>query len=150
LNKKYNIISKIIIIPITKMDLTLLHQNIPTDKITDTIAIMCKYKNIPQKCRLVMIDSKKIDNSWKKTKDYIGKFDTIKYYGAKQKLLNSKKDIMELQVSVPPYIYLDSNGNIDFCNGRNRFANLRNAGVKEMPFVIETKDYKRFLSMKLR
>ena len=130
------------------MDLTLLHQNIPTDKITDTIAIMCKYKNIPKKCRLVMIDSKKIDNSWKKTKDYIGKFDTIKYYGAKQKLLNSKKDIMELQVSVPPYIYLDSNGNIDFCNGRNRFANLRNAGVKEMPFVIESKDYKKFLSTK--
>jgi hypothetical protein len=109
---------------------------------------MSEYKNIPKKCRLVIIATTKIDNSWKKTKDYIGKFDTIKYYGAKQKLLNSKKDIMELKVSVPPYIYLDGDGNIDFCNGRNRFANLRNAGVKEMPFVIESADYKRFISIK--
>jgi len=60
--------------------------------------------------------------------------------------LNSKRDIIELQVSVPPYIFLDCNGNVDFCNGRNRFANLRNAGVKKLPFVIETKDYKKILS----
>jgi hypothetical protein len=132
------------------METTLLHENIPTDKIRDTITIMSEYKNIPKKCRLVIIATTKIDNSWKKTKDYIGKFDTIKYYGAKQKLLNSKKDIMELKVSVPPYIYLDGDGNIDFCNGRNRFANLRNAGVKEMPFVIESADYKRFISIKKR
>ena len=130
------------------MDLTLLNQNIHIDKITYTISAMCEYKNIPKKCTLVMIDTNKIDNSWKKTKDYIGKFGTIKYYSAKQKFLNSKKDIMELKVSIPPYIYLDNNGNIDFCNGRNRFANLRTYGVKEMPFVIETKDYKKFLRLK--
>jgi hypothetical protein len=128
------------------MDLTLLHQNIPPDKIKETILVMREYKDIPKKCKLVIIDTKKIDNSWKKTKDYIGKFDTLPYYSAKQKMLNSKRDIIDLQVSVPPYIFLDVNGNIDFCNGRNRFANLRNAGVKELPFVIETKDYKKFLS----
>lgn len=127
------------------MEFILLQQTIPTDKITYTITSMCQYKDIPKKCRLVMIGTNKIDNSWKKTKDYIGKFDTIKYDSAKQKLLHSKKDIIELKVSIPPYIYLDNNGNIDFCNGRNRFANLRNAGVKEIPFVIESKDYKRFL-----
>lgn len=126
------------------MDLTLLQEIIPNDKIADTIIIMSKYNDIPKKCKLVIIDTKKIDNSWKKTKDYIGKFDTIKYYGAKVKMLNSKKDIIELKVSVPPYIYLDSNGNIDFCNGRNRFANLRNAGVKEMPFVIEKRIIRSF------
>jgi hypothetical protein len=130
------------------MDSTLLYQNIPTNKITNTIEYMLEYKNIPKKCKLVILNTKKINNSWKKTKDYIGNFDTIKYYGAKQKLLNSKKDIMELKVSVPPYIYLDSNGNVDFCNGRNRFANLRNAGVKEIPFVIETKDYKKIILLK--
>jgi len=43
----------------TKMDLTLLHQNIPPDKIKDTISIMCEYKNIPKKCKLVIIDTKK-------------------------------------------------------------------------------------------
>jgi hypothetical protein len=128
------------------MDLTLLKQTIPSDKITTTLQIMSEYKDIPPKCRLVRIDTTKIDNSWKKTKDYIGKFDAIQYYSAKQKLLNSKKDIMELKVSVPPYIYLDANGHIDFCNGRNRFANLRNHGVKEMYFVIENKDYKKFMN----
>jgi hypothetical protein len=118
---------------------------IPTDKIRKTIDMMSEYTQMPKKCRLVIISTKKIDNSWKKTKDYIGKFDTILYYGAKQKLMNSKNDIMELKVSVPPYIYLDSNGNIDFCNGRNRFANLRNAGVQHIPCVMEAKEYKKFM-----
>jgi hypothetical protein len=104
---------------------------------------MCEYKDIPNNCKLVIIDTAQIDNSWKKTNNYIGRFDTIKYYSAKQKMLNSKKDIIELKVSVPPYIFLDCDGNIDFCNGRNRFANLRNCGVKEIPFVIGTKDYKK-------
>lgn len=115
----------------------MLQTNIPEHTIINTIEMMSEYTNIPRKCRLVTIDTKKIDNSWKNTKDYIGKFGTIQSYGSKQKLLNSKKDIMELKVSVPAYIYLD---------GRNRFANLRNAGVKQMPFVIESKDYKRFIS----
>ena len=128
-----------------KMDLTLLHQTIPHDKIMDTILLMSEYKNFPKNCRLVLISTQKINNSWKKTRDYIGNFDKIKYCSAKEKFLNSKRDIIESKVSIPPYIYLDSNGNIDFCNGRNRFANLRNTGVKEIPFVIEKKDYKKFI-----
>jgi len=128
------------------MDTNVLNEMIPPDKITQTIITMSNYKDLPKKCKLVIINTNKIDNSWKRTKDYIGKFDTIKSYNSKQKLLNSKKDLIELKVSVPPYIYLDTNGNIDFCNGRNRFANLRDSGVKEMPFVIETKDYKKFIS----
>ena len=125
-----------------------LNTKISQDTIIITIVIMSEYTDIPKKCRLVIIDTKKIDNSWKKTKDYIGKFETIQSYGSKQKLLNSKRDIMELKVTVPPYIYVDGNGNIDFCNGRNRFAKLRNAGVKQMPFVIESNDYKKFISSK--
>lgn len=128
------------------MDITSLNEMIPPDKITQTITTMSNYNDLPKKCKLVIMNVNKIDNSWKKTKDYIGKFDTIKSYSSKQKRLNSKKDLIELKVSVPPYIYLDNNGNIDFCNGRNRFANLRDSGVKEMPFVIETKDYKKFIS----
>ena len=127
------------------MDITVLNDPIPADKITQTVTIMANYKDLPNKCKLVIINVNKIDNSWKKTKDYIGKFETIKSYTSKQKLLNSKKDLIELKVSVPPYIYLDNNGNIDFCNGRNRFAKLRDSGVKDMPFVIETKDYKKFI-----
>ena len=121
------------------------NQIIPHDAILRTVEVMREYKDLPKKCKLVIIDTKKINNSWKKTKDYIGKFDDIKYYSAKQKFLNSKRDITELRVSVPPYIYIDDGGNIDFCNGRNRFANLRDAGVKKMPFVMETRDYKKFI-----
>ena len=56
-----------------------------------------------------------------------------------------KKDIIKLKVFIPLYIYLDNNANIDVCNGHNRFANLRNAGVKDIPFVIEKKDYFNFI-----
>ena len=118
---------------------------IPADKITHTIITMSNYKDLPKNCKLAIIHVNDIDSSWRETKDYIGNFNTIKSYCSKQKLLNSKKDLIELKVNVPPYIYLDNNGNIDFCNGRNRFANLRNSGVREMPFVIETKDYKKFM-----
>ena len=118
---------------------------IPADKITHTIRTMSNYKDLPKHCKLLIINVNDIDNSWSETKDYIGKCNTIKSYCSKQKLLNSKKDLIELKVSVPPYIYLDNNGNIDFCNGRNRFANLRDSGVREMPFVMETKDYKKFM-----
>ena len=43
---------------------------ISPDKIAFTITSMCEYKNLPKKCKLVMINTKKIDDSWKKTKDY--------------------------------------------------------------------------------
>jgi hypothetical protein len=33
---------------------------IPTNKITDTIATMYEYKNIPKKCKLVIINTNKI------------------------------------------------------------------------------------------
>ena len=56
------------------------NQIIPTNKITDTIATMYEYKNMPNKCKLLTIDTNKINNSWKKTKDYIRNFDNIKYY----------------------------------------------------------------------
>jgi hypothetical protein len=118
---------------------------IPTDKITYTIETMSKYNDLPKKCKLAIMNVNDIDDSWKKTRDYIGNFNTIKSYCSKQKLLNSMKDLFELKVNVPPYIYLNNDGNIDFCNGRNRFANLRDSGVKNMPFVIETKDYKKFI-----
>jgi len=40
---------------------------------------------------------------------------------------------------------MDENRCVEFYNGRNRFANIRDAGVKEMPFVIEKRDYKQFV-----
>jgi hypothetical protein len=120
------------------------HLKITVESITFTLAAMGEHKDIPKGHKLVSIDTRLVNNSWKNTRDYIGCFHSIKYASAKEKLLNSRKDITEFKVSVPPYIYLDSNGNIDFYNGRNRFANLRNSGVKEMTFVMDSKEYKRF------
>jgi len=120
---------------------------LPADKISHTINIMSNYTDIPRKCKLVIINVNDIDKSWKLTKDYIGNLNDLKSFGSKQKLLNSKQDLIELKVTVPPYIYLDDNNHIEFCNGRNRFANLRDSGVKKMPFVIETKDYKKFVRL---
>jgi len=123
-------------------------EKIPKESITWTIQNMIEHDNFDKKiCKLVSLNVKKVNKSWKNTRDYIGCFDSIKYFSSKLKILNSKSDIIELKVDVPPYIYLDDGGNVDFYNGRNRFANLRNANVLEMPFVIEKKDYKKLVKI---
>jgi hypothetical protein len=123
-------------------------EKIPKEAVDWTIQKMSQHDNFDKKiCRLVNLNVRKVNNSWKKTRDYIGCFESIKYSSSKLKMLNSKSDIIELKVNVPPYIYIDDNGNVDFYNGRNRFANLRNANVLEMPFVIEKKDYKKLVKI---
>ena len=123
-------------------------EKIPKEAVAWTIKKMSEHDNFDKKiCRLVNLNVRKINNSWKNTKDYIGCFDGIKYSSSKLKILNSKIDINELKVDVPPYIYVDDAGNVEFYNGRNRFANLRNANVLEMPFVIEKRDYKKLIKI---
>jgi hypothetical protein len=123
-------------------------EKIPKEAVAWTIQKMSQHDNFDKKIfRLVNLNVRKVNNSWKNTRDYIGCFESIKYSSSKIKTLNSKSDIIELKVNVPPYIYIDDNGNVDFYNGRNRFANLRNANVLEMPFVIEKKDYKKLLKI---
>ena len=41
-----------------------------------------------------------------------------------------------MKVEKPPIIYLTDNNNIEFINGRHRFANLRDMKCIEMPFII--------------
>lgn len=121
-------------------------EKLPKECVNWTIQKMSDHDNFDKKiCRLVNLSVKKVNKSWKNTRDYIGCFDSIKYSSSKIKMLNSKRDIIEFKVINPPYIYIDDAGNIDFYNGRNRFANLRNANVLEMPFVIEKKDYKKLV-----
>jgi hypothetical protein len=123
-------------------------EKITKDAVDWTMEKMSEHVNFDKKiCRLVNLNVRKVNNSWKNTRDYIGCFDRIKYSSSKQKLLNSKRDIIELKVDVPPYIYVDESGNVEFYNGRNRFANLRNANVLEMPFVVEKKDYKKLVKI---
>ena len=75
-----------------------------------------------------------IDKLWKKTELYIEPFSNIKKY------INSKKDIIEGKVDIPPMIAIndldDNDLKLIFVNGRNRFANLRDAGVKNIPIII--------------
>ena len=119
--------------------------NIPEESIAHTLDSMKKYELYDHKSlKKVNLEIDKVENKWKKTKDYIGKFTDIRYSTSKMKFVNSKIDIIQKTVSIPPYIYIDCNGNIDFCNGRNRFANLRDAGVKEMPFIIEKRLHKKY------
>lgn len=114
--------------------------------IESTLCAMQSHADFDKKiCRLELFDVSAINNRWKTTKDYIGAFHAIKYASAKTKLLNSRDDIVCGKVTVPPYIYVDAEGNVDFYNGRNRFANLRDAGVSKIPCVIEKADYKRFV-----
>jgi len=119
--------------------------------IESTLCAMQSHADFDKKiCRLELFDVSVIDDRWKNTKDYIGAFHKIKYASAKEKLRNSRDDIVCGKVTVPPYIYLDAGGNVDFYNGRNRFANLRDAGVSKIPCVIEKSDYKRFLRSEKR
>jgi len=121
---------------------------ITKETIQSTLNAMLNHNNFDSRiCRLEIIDVRIINNLWKPTRDYIGKFDNIIYPSAKEKFLNSKRDIIEGKVTVPPYIYVDNNGNIDFYNGRNRFANLRDAGAIDIPCVIEKVDYKKLLRL---
>ena len=75
-----------------------------------------------------------IDELWKKTELYIEPFSNTKKY------INSKKDIIDGKVDIPPIIAindLDKNDlQLIFQNGRHRFANLRDAGVKNIPIII--------------
>jgi hypothetical protein len=119
--------------------------------IESTLCAMQSHADFDKKiCRLELFDVSTINNLWKNTKDYIGAFHTIQYASAKTKLLNSRDDILCGKVTVPPYIYVDNNGNVDFYNGRNRFANLRDAGVSKIPCVIEKADYRRLVKITKR
>jgi len=123
-------------------------EKIPKEAVAWTIKKMSEHNNFDKKiCILVNLNVRKVNNSWKNTRDYIGCFESIKYSISKLKLLNSKIDIVNLKVDVPPYIYVDDACNVDFYNGRNRFANLRNANVSEMSFVIKKKDYKKLVKI---
>ena len=88
-----------------------------------------------------------IDELWKKTELYIKPFSNTKKY------INSKKDIIDGKVDIPPIIAINdlddndldkSNLKLIFENGRNRFANLRDAGVENMPIIIANYQMKSF------
>jgi hypothetical protein len=62
------------------------------------------------------------------------------YSHVKAKYLGSRRDLINLRVYKPPIIVINFDGQIEFENGRNRFANLRDLGVKFMPFIVYKED----------
>jgi len=82
----------------------------------------------------------KINNNWKKSSSYIDKYDNLLYSHVKAKYLGSRRDLINLRVDKPPMIVINFDGQIVFENGRNRFANLRDLGVKFMPFIVYKED----------
>ena len=82
----------------------------------------------------------KINNNWKKSSSYIDKYDNLLYSHVKAKYLGSRRDLINLRVYKPPIIVINFDGQIEFENGRNRFANLRDLGVKFMPFIVYKED----------
>lgn len=88
--------------------------------------------------KIVNID--KINNLWKKDKAlYISEiYEEIKF---PNKYLNSRKDLLEKNITIPPkIIYDEENDLISFENGRHRFSNLRDLGCKEIPVIILNED----------
>ena len=107
--------------------------------IDDCIEKFKKYKcKKGEKLKIVKIDE--INNLWKKDKDkYISEiYEEIKY---KNKYLNSKKDLLEKKIEIPPIIYYDEEKDlITFENGRHRFSNLRDLGCKEIPVIVNNNE----------
>lgn len=86
---------------------------------------------------LVTLDVDKVDKSWTKDSNYVDRdFDKLCDQG-KVKLLRSKKNLINLEVTEPPIVDITTDGEIYFRNGRHRFANMRNFGVKTLIFMVE-------------
>jgi len=118
---------------------------IPIHIVNATIERMKNYDDYDKaQYRLVIFKTSDVDKKWRPTKDYIGSYKNIKYASSRLKLMNSQVDIINHEVNVPPYIYINNQGFIEFFNGRNRFANLRENGAHEIPFIIEKKFFKKY------
>lgn len=113
-----NITIKYIIDNMIKYDINNDNENYDTE--FETIIVTCN------------ID--KINNSWKKTALYISS--NILEIENKDKYLKSKNDLLNMKVNKPPFINLTDYNDIEFIDGRNRFANLRDMNCINMPFIV--------------
>ena len=91
------------------------------------------------KIMIIFCNINKINNSWKKSLLYITS--NISELENKDKYIQSKKDLLSMKVEKPPFIYLTDDNNIEFIDGRHRFANLRDMNCKKMPFIIYKTEY---------
>lgn len=125
----------------SKEDIKIFEKPIPKQMINTTIRQMKQYGYPTDKedpYILIIGSVSKIDELWKQTDLYIdGKIT--------KKLVNSKRDILNGKVEEPPIIGFDTSDQLTFQNGRHRFANLRDSGVKSMPILIYKEDKDKFI-----
>lgn len=108
------------------------------------IDIMCEYdvnidnENYDKEFETIIITCNidKINNSWKKSPLFISS--NILEIENKEKYFQSKIDLFNMKVKKPPFIQLMDNNEIEFIDGRNRFANLRDVKCLYMPFIVYT------------
>ena len=123
-------------------DIQVFDKPIPREVIKRTIQQMKQYDykkdSVPEYPRsIVMGNVSKIDKLWKQTMSYVDGTIT-------KKLVNSKSDILNGKVEEPPFIGFDMSDNLTFENGRHRFANLRDSGVKTIPILIYEDERDKF------
>jgi hypothetical protein len=114
----------------------LLQTHINTEQIINTLKLYKCKKGYTK----VILDTTKVNNNWKKSKFHLTNYENLPYLNDKAKYLGSRKNLIDGNVIEPPTIKINNEGNIEFENGRNRFANLRDLGVKFIPFIICKKE----------
>jgi hypothetical protein len=121
---------------------------IPFENMELTLSKMKNYK--PDKGDILVNGNiNAIDNLWKNG-NYINPKAIGENKSTVQKYINSKKDIINGKVEIPPILYLDSSEpSIEFENGRNRFSNIRDSGIITMPIVIPKRQLSEFKKLKL-
>lgn len=83
---------------------------------------------------LFFADINKIDNLWKKSKNYISDdFSQIKNQLSQLKYLDARKDLFNLNINMSPILII--NDNLEFLNRSHYFANLRDLGQKYIPVI---------------
>ena len=124
-----------------------LESKLPDSVVKQTVLSMKQFK--PTSDSIVVIgDVDALDTLWKNSSTYITPFcSNCKSSKAQAKFINSKKDMIKNDVKIPPQPYIDDYSkpySLEFTNGRNRFANLRDSGIKEIPILIEKSQIDKF------
>jgi len=86
------------------------------------------------------IPTEKIENSFKKSEYHVGKDGSggskMKYDRAKDFISSKPKDFEV------PSMHVHDNGNVEFNDGRHRYAALRDSGAKTIPVTLSKEAHK--------
>ena len=93
--------------------------------------------------KLYNIKINKIESSFKKDKDYyIGVNGTNGINNRYNRFIKFLNDNPKIDI-IAPSIYIDDNGEVQFNNGRHRYAVIRDLGIETIPFSISNNNIKQ-------